>query len=361
MCKENCKIMDINNKVTITDVARLAGVSKGTVDRVLHKRGEVSKKSAEKVEKAIKELGYAPNLYASLLATKKEHLLICILPKYKNGDYWEMVYNGCYKGGENVSHLGIKVEVLFYDQYDINEFKEVCSKSIEKNPSGVILPPFFKNETLSFVQELTAAGIPYVYIDSKLEEESYTAYFGLPMLKSGYLCANLLTMRKKKEEVDDVAIVRITRDRARQSDPTIDRRAGFTDYMKENFPDARLHNIFIDPNDPKAAEAVLDSFFYEHPSVKYIVMFSSRIHLISKYLEEHPLEERIVIGFDNLNKNIEALKKGTVTMLISQHTENQSMKAVVLLAEIIILHKTVSVRDNFMHMDILTKFNAESY
>ena len=39
------------NKVTINDVAKAAGVSKGTVDRVLHNRGEVSRKSKEKVLK----------------------------------------------------------------------------------------------------------------------------------------------------------------------------------------------------------------------------------------------------------------------------------------------------------------------
>ena len=49
--------MDKNGKVTIIDVARKAGVSKGTVDRVVHNRGEVSRKSAEKVRKAIEELG----------------------------------------------------------------------------------------------------------------------------------------------------------------------------------------------------------------------------------------------------------------------------------------------------------------
>ena len=41
------------NKVTINDVARVAGVSKGTVDRVLHNRGEVSAKSKDKVLKVI--------------------------------------------------------------------------------------------------------------------------------------------------------------------------------------------------------------------------------------------------------------------------------------------------------------------
>ena len=55
-----------DKKITIFDVAECAGVSKGTVDRVLHNRGEVSKTSAEKVRKAIEELGYEPNLYARL-------------------------------------------------------------------------------------------------------------------------------------------------------------------------------------------------------------------------------------------------------------------------------------------------------
>ena len=51
-----------SGKITINDVARAAGVSKGTVDRVLHARGEVSKKSREKVLKVIEELGFKPNM-----------------------------------------------------------------------------------------------------------------------------------------------------------------------------------------------------------------------------------------------------------------------------------------------------------
>lgn len=61
-----------NKKITIADVAKLAGVSKGTVDRVLHDRGGVSRKSMEKIRQVIDELGYEPNVYASMLATRKE-------------------------------------------------------------------------------------------------------------------------------------------------------------------------------------------------------------------------------------------------------------------------------------------------
>ncbi len=56
------------DKIRIKDVAELAGVSVGTVDRVIHNRPNVSKTAREKVEKALKEMDYHPNMYASALA-----------------------------------------------------------------------------------------------------------------------------------------------------------------------------------------------------------------------------------------------------------------------------------------------------
>ncbi|MBP6356108.1 MAG: LacI family DNA-binding transcriptional regulator, partial [Paludibacter sp.] len=51
-----------NTKIRIKDIATMAGVSEGTVDRVLHERGEVSEKSREAVQKVLDEINYSPNL-----------------------------------------------------------------------------------------------------------------------------------------------------------------------------------------------------------------------------------------------------------------------------------------------------------
>ena len=67
--------------VTISDVAKAAGVTRGTIDRVLHERGEVSEETRAKVLKVIKELGYKTNVYASMLAKNKSHDIAVILPK----------------------------------------------------------------------------------------------------------------------------------------------------------------------------------------------------------------------------------------------------------------------------------------
>ena len=79
-----CKLPD---KIRIKDIAALAGVSTGTVDRVLHNRGEVSQKSREKIEKILTELNYQPNIYATALASKKKNihsLLYYLKPRKEN-------------------------------------------------------------------------------------------------------------------------------------------------------------------------------------------------------------------------------------------------------------------------------------
>ena len=58
---------------TIKDIAQMAGVSAGTVDRVLHQRGEVSESSKRKVEAILKEIDYQPNMYDIGLARKKKY------------------------------------------------------------------------------------------------------------------------------------------------------------------------------------------------------------------------------------------------------------------------------------------------
>lgn len=350
-----------DKKITIFDVARRAGVSKGTVDRVLHNRGEVSAKSAEKVRKAIEELRYEPNLYASLLAMKKNRVIACVLPECVPGEYWEKMYQGVLDGAAAVGSLNIEVATFFYDQYDPASFVSVCRKMMESKPSGVVLPPLFKNDTMAIAEELKANDIPYVYVDTKLEDSGYFAYYGMPMYKSGNLCAALMTDRRAKDELGEVLVVRIKRDKSAQSDPTINRRAGFMDFMNEYFPDNKIHTLFIDPSDPVSIMAALESFMAEHPSVRNITMFNSRIHLLTPYLEAHPDAGRYVIGYDNLEGNIEALKKGHVNILICQHTPDQSLRAVKTLSDYILMRKQPALKDNYVHMDILTRLNVENY
>ena len=347
-----------NEKITINDIARRTGLSKGTVDRVLHNRGEVSRKSYERVMEVIRELGYEPNVYASLLAKGKKHLVAVLIPASEPSSFWELAASGIGRGVDPVTAAGVEAVPFPYDQYDIESFRGTCAKVLEAEPSGVVLAPLFQGETEIFTRQLAERGIPYCFIDSRPDSNGYLAYFGMPLYKSGYLCADQLTCG---QNIRGALIVRIRRDRYQQSDPTVNRRAGFLDYMLENAPDCKIDNVFVDPNDPEGIYSTLDGYFAEHPQVRHIVMFNSRIHLLVPWLAAHPNPERRVVGFDNLKANMDALRDGTVSVLIGQRPDEQVRLAIEALAEHALLGKVPPRKDHFMHMDILTRYNVEDY
>ena len=345
--------------ITIKDIARQTGLSKGTVDRVLHNRSGVSKKSYEKVMQAIRDAGYQPNIYASLLAQHKDILIAVILPECVKGEFWELAEAGLERAREGVGPLGVKVERFSYGQYDLASFRDACERALALDPAGVIIAPMFKTETMAFALRLQEKGVPYVYIDSRLEEDGYLAYFGMPMYKSGYLAADLLT---QGYEVNEVAVVRVRRDQQRQSDPTINRRAGFMDYMMEHYPDCKIHTVFIRPDAPEETARALEEFAGQHPGVRHVVMFNSRVYLLVPHLERAGLADKVrLVGFDNLDSNLQALRRGTVNLLIAQHPDEQAALAVQTLVDHIVFKKVPAHRDNYMHMDILTRYNVEYY
>ena len=57
--------------VTLKQIAEIAGVSRGTVDRALHDRGRVSPEVAERVRRIAEELGYHPNAVGQALARSR--------------------------------------------------------------------------------------------------------------------------------------------------------------------------------------------------------------------------------------------------------------------------------------------------
>ena len=65
---------------TTKDLAREAGVSLATVDRVLNERPNVSKRSAKKVNEAIEKLGFVRNLAAVNLARNRTYRFRFLLP-----------------------------------------------------------------------------------------------------------------------------------------------------------------------------------------------------------------------------------------------------------------------------------------
>ena len=116
------------DKTRIKDIAERAGVSVGTVDRVLHNRPNVSKKSLEKVQKALDEMDYRPNMYASALAYNKEYTFYCVIPKHESEAYWEEVEEGALAACERRTDFGLSMKMMYYNRFSVDTFTRIMNE-----------------------------------------------------------------------------------------------------------------------------------------------------------------------------------------------------------------------------------------
>ena len=113
----------MTEKIRIKDIAERAGVSVGTVDRVLHDRPNVSAPAREKVEKALEEMNYQPNMYASALAYNKSYTFYLFIPSHKEETYWEEIEEGATKAVEYRRDFHIDMKIIYYERFNDASFR----------------------------------------------------------------------------------------------------------------------------------------------------------------------------------------------------------------------------------------------
>ena len=160
--------MNEEKRITVKDIATLAGVSKGTVDRVLHNRGEVSEASREKVMKIARQIGYKPNVHASLLASQKKYIMACMIPEYAPGEYWDLVAKGLTAAQKKAEPFHISIQIFKYDLFSERSMDECFANVMEQRPDAVVMAPTFQTRARAIMETLHGKDIPCLLIDSSL-------------------------------------------------------------------------------------------------------------------------------------------------------------------------------------------------
>lgn len=339
---------------TIFDVAKLAGVSRGTVDRVVYGRGRVSQETIDKVHKAIEDLNYSVNVSAASLASKQVHTFAYLIPRYAEGEYWAEVDKGFKQACEQLTFCNLNLVPFYYDQNNVDSYMEQAEKILELAPRGVITNAVFKVAVHDFAEKLSQNNIKLAFIDNKYDDVDYMVYYGIHPYKSGELGAYLLTNR---QTVNGVAMIRIERDASKNADPNAPRRHGLVDYITNHIPGCAIHTIFISSSDAAKTESVMDKFVQEHPEVKHFIITCSRLYLLQEWLNSHEDQNRMVIGYDNLETNLNVLRDGSADYLIVHNICDQPKMLVEEFVKDVVRGMEPEMKNNYLSLDILTQFN----
>lgn len=187
-------------KATIDDVAALAGVSIKTVSRVVNKEPNVRPATREKVENAISELDYRPNLSARSLAGNRSYLLGLVYG-HPGAHYVLDIQEGVL---EICRPQGYELIVHPANHRDPDVLKDVCELILEKRVDGVMLTPPI-SDNMSVINNLKEMNIPFVrvapteskhlspYVETNDEEASYDMTCQLIAMghtRIGFICGH---------------------------------------------------------------------------------------------------------------------------------------------------------------------------
>jgi len=340
--------------MTIKDIAIKAKVSTGTVDRVIHKRGGVSKRTRTNIKNIIKKNNFKINSVASALAKKKEHKIATLMPTFNQNDmFWESPFLGMKKASSEIEGFGFNIINYSYSQTDEKTYLSSFKKLIKEKPNGIVLVPAFKDKTKEILKKLEATKIPYFFLNINLKGFNNLSFIGQDSFKSGYLAAKLLhTCLGNNPQILTIRIASHLK-----NDAILERIKGFDGYFLDNQEESSSLNLILKSiKSKKSISEKINHTVDSNPNIKGIFVPSGRVGLISNLIKNK--NNFKVIGYDTTPYNLKCLKNNKITFLISQKSFNQGYESIIHMSNF--LSKNINPKKIiFSPIDIVTKENLE--
>ncbi len=349
----------MKKRVRIKDIAEKAGVSTGTVDRVIHRRGNVSKKVEERVRRVMEELDYKPNLIASTLAYNRTYRIATLLPDYRSDPYWDQPRMGVEWAFESVQHYNMEWEPHYFQVNDTKNFVEEAGEILRDAPDGLLFAPVFLQEALWLVDQCREAGISTVKINTDIEENYSICYVGQDSYQSGVLAGKLLSFFLSESET--VMVLNLDKETT-IAQHLIDKERGIRDYFA-GISGSRPEVIkceFADFDAPERMREFLLDSFRRHPRLRGIFVTNSRAYKMLDCMgDDWPADIRVV-GFDLLPQNLYYLKENRIAFLINQNPVHQGYHGIINLYTHLLRQGGVDPVQ-YLPLDIVVTENVQYY
>ena len=314
-------------QLTIKQIAEKAGVSVGTVDRILHNRGSVSAEAMQAVQAVLDKYEYRKNLHTSAVAFKKTGKsikLAAVIPHSKPGEYWDLVKEGLLRCLKEYGDISIDCHFAHFNQFDSYSCKKVYDEILCEDFSAVIVGPTFVQETEDFCCELDKRSIPYIYVDGKLPQCHPIASYMADQDSCGRLMARMIDAFTPW---GGVAIFLPKRVGTLMSNNSLARKAAFVDHYAGINPSRSLKECYYTIDDPQANIDEMTEFLSENPDIKGIAVMISAGYVVSDALKAIGRTDVSVGGFDITHGNERCIREGTLTFAINQHPQQQGFNA----------------------------------
>lgn len=310
------------------DVARLAGVSPATVDRVLNRRSHVRSATAERVIAAARALRYLPeaDLYAAL--RPKPMRLTFILPAGTN-HYLRMLGAAIARPQAQYQAYNVECRCVFVDSFNVQALAEAIAYH-SRRADGLAFMALDHDLIREATAKAVAAGKPVLTLISDLPGSHRNAYLGLDNRAAGRTAAQLIGQlcRPAQGQIGLVAGSRLYLAHA-------DRERGFRALITERYPSLSVVDLREGHDDAAENYRAARELLLRHPDLVGIYNFGGGPSGIARAIRELSPHRHIVFVGHAISPDIRLmLAEGIMDFVLNQSQERTISNAVRIFANL---------------------------
>ncbi|WP_308639536.1 LacI family DNA-binding transcriptional regulator [Paenibacillus silvisoli] len=305
--------------VTIREIAKQAGVSRGTVDRVLNDRPGVKPEVRDRILAIANELNYMPNIAAKALAYQKKPFVFGIVMPPKDIQFFESIRSGIAIAAEELKDLGVRLEYRFVDNQKPEEGAAAIRELVGEGVSGIMFSVMDDELIRESIDYAAERNVPVVTFNSDVEGSKRICFIGQDLHKSGLVAAGLMN-RVLQADAKVLIVTGSLKFHAHRS-----RVEGFKHGLAQH--GSRLHVLRVIEAYDRYADtyAQLDQALTNHADeIDGIYMATGDIRACVDVIKKHKKEGSIrVVCNDLIPPAEQGLKERIIDFTIVQNPERQ--------------------------------------
>ena len=323
--------------MTVKEIAALAKVSIGTVDRVIYHRGRVAAETKARIDAIIEKYQFTPNPIARRLKRNRAYRFCVFLPRQdQDAGYWGQALEGIQEGAGQITPLGVETKIIEFDRYSMERFRRAAASLLAEKPDGIILYTIMPGKIKTLIAAIQERAIPCIFFDADLPDAAPLCAIGQDSFRGGYLAGRLMQLLAGRI-TKPVAVL----DAHGEDYHITRRRDGFLRYAGEQgFP-----TVVREYSDYKGAEISADEialFLRKHRDLTGIFITNCMAHRVAEAAESQKKRPPfLLVGYDLIPKNRELLREGGIDAIISQRPESQGRQALLNLYRHIVLEQRI--------------------
>ena len=299
---------------TVHDIAKAAGVSLATVDRVLNNRPGVRKATYDKVQQAIKRIGYVRDISAANLARRKVYRFAFLLPD-SPGPFVSSIRDSLHNVKTAQITNRTKIYVRSIPINDPHETARIMDRFAPEDIDGVAVMAQETPQVRDAMVRLRDRNIAVVAFVSGQSHVAQDHFIGIDNVAAGRTAATLMGRFLCRDKAKILTI-----SHSMQARDSLERRLGFDAVMREQFPGVEVLPTLETHRDPVRARKVIAQSIRVHQNISGVyLLVSANPALLEALRAEGLFSSTVTIAHELTSHTKESLLTGEIDAVITQN------------------------------------------